>query len=447
MEEKKSGKIFTVSKLTRQIKILLEEAYPFVWITGEISNYALPASGHSYFTLKDDTAVINSVMFKSQKRQLKFNLENGLKVFGLARVSLYEPRGSYQLIFEHLEPDGTGSLQLAFEQLKDKLRAKGYFDEKHKKSIPFLSSAVSVITSPTGAAVKDIINIVKRRYPNCCLNIYPVKVQGDDSIDQICQAIELANIRNDSDLIILARGGGSIEDLASFNSEEVAESIFYSQIPIITGIGHETDYTIADFVADMRAPTPSAAAELSWPDKTKLLNTIRKYERDCTRLLSSKIVNSKDHLISLSSRLKSPETVIYDYRFRLEDFEKRMSSIIQHNFSYKKDKLSWLCQDLFKQKPVRLISQLRQKLKMYETQLNIQIKYIFDQAKFDHSGLCDKLETLSPKAVLKRGYSISRFYLGKELITNADAVNKEDLVEIMLDKGRLVTRVEKKNNG
>ncbi|MCA1787890.1 MAG: exodeoxyribonuclease VII large subunit, partial [Desulfobacteraceae bacterium] len=249
MTETKTGHIYSVSRLTREIKTILEDRFPFVWITGEISNYATPASGHSYFSLKDSGAVISCVMFKNQKRNLKFRLESGLKIMGLARLSLYEPRGSYQLIFEHMEPEGAGSLQKAFEQLKQKLGDEGLFDAVHKQPIPFLPRKISVITSGTGAAVHDIINIAVRRFPNCRLEIVPVSVQGDAARDEIVYAIEAVNKRRQADVIILARGGGSLEDLAAFNCEIVARAIFTSHIPVITGIGHETDFTIADFVA------------------------------------------------------------------------------------------------------------------------------------------------------------------------------------------------------
>ncbi|OFZ67573.1 MAG: exodeoxyribonuclease VII large subunit, partial [Bdellovibrionales bacterium RIFOXYB2_FULL_36_6] len=256
MAERQTGHIYTVSILTREIKTLLEETYPFIWISGEISNYSVPSSGHSYFTLKDKQATIQAVLFKNQKLKMRFQPEDGMMVYGLARLSIYEPRGNYQLIFEHLEPEGAGSFQIAFEQIKRKLSEKGYFDQKFKKQIPFLPSTICIITSGTGAALRDIIHISNRRFSNCRLEIIPIKVQGNGSEDEIINAIHSANERQKAEIIILSRGGGSLEDLASFNSELVATAIFHSKIPIITGIGHETDFTIADFVADLRAPTP-----------------------------------------------------------------------------------------------------------------------------------------------------------------------------------------------
>ncbi|MCP4022149.1 MAG: exodeoxyribonuclease VII large subunit, partial [Desulfobacteraceae bacterium] len=281
--------IYSVSILTKEIKSLLEDKYPFVWIMGEISNFACPASGHSYFSLKDENAVINCVMFRNQKLSLKFEPENGMTIVGLARLSLYEPRGSYQLIFEHMEPEGVGANQVAFEQLKRKLEQEGLFKPEHKKLIPFLPSVINVITSATGAAVKDIINISKRRFANCRLEIVPVQVQGEGAELQICQAIDMVNEHKRSDVIILARGGGSMEDLTAFNSENVARAIFNSRIPVITGIGHETDFTIADFVSDLRAPTPSAAAELALPDKSILNKQINDLQFALSLSLKKKI--------------------------------------------------------------------------------------------------------------------------------------------------------------
>jgi len=304
MTDNSNRQIYTVSKLTKDIKSLLEKSFPFLWITGEISNHSVPGSGHSYFTLKDNSAVVSCVMFKNQKQSLKFQLVNGIKIFGLARLSLYAPRGSYQLIFEHIEPEGAGSAQLAFEQLKKKLSAKGFFDDINKKPIPFIPSKTCVVTSGTGAAVQDILNIAQRRFSNCHIDIFSVKVQGINSEDEIVRAIELVNNHKRADLIILARGGGSLEDLASFNSELVANAIFNSKIPVITGIGHETDFTIADFVADLRAPTPSAAAELAFQDKRILTNTISNFTDNLNASFTNRISDLYKKILDLKAILQ-----------------------------------------------------------------------------------------------------------------------------------------------
>ena len=404
MTEKQSRHIYTVSKLTKEIKSLLEDTYPFIWVTGEISNYAVPGSGHSYFTLKDHNAVISCVMFKNQKLRLKFDLENGLKIFGMARLSLYEPRGSYQLIFEHLEPGGAGSSQIAFEELKQKLSAQGLFDDKYKKPIPFLPLQISVITSGTGAAVRDIVNIAQRRFPNYPLEIISVKVQGEKSEDEICNAINFVNQNdrsdNKSDLIILARGGGSLEDLAVFNSEAIANAIFESDIPVITGIGHETDFTIADFTADLRAPTPSAAAELALPDKKVLLQEVTLLKNNLYTSFKKMFIKWQERILDLRSRLKTPQTIIYDNRFRLEDYESRLNNIIRQYLQKNRDKFFYLS---------------------------------------------DKLNSLNPESILKRGYSIARFVSDKKVIVNSNRVKQNDRIEVILSKGRLITKVEKVN--
>jgi len=404
MTEKQNRHIYTVSKLTKEIKSLLEDSYPFIWVTGEISNYAVPGSGHSYFTLKDHNAVISCVMFKNQKLRLKFDLENGLKIFGMARLSLYEPRGSYQLIFEHLEPGGAGSNQIAFEQLKQKLSAQGFFDDKYKKPIPFLPLQISVITSGTGAAVGDIVNIAQRRFPNYPLEVISVKVQGEKSETEICNAINFVNQNdrsdNKSDLIILARGGGSLEDLAVFNSEAIANAIFESDIPVITGIGHETDFTIADFTADLRAPTPSAAAELALPDKKVLLQEVTVLKNNLHTSFKKMFIKWQEKILDLRSRLKTPQIIIYDNRFRLEDYESRLNNIIRQYIQKNRDKFFYLS---------------------------------------------DKLNSLNPESILKRGYSIARFVSDKKVIVNSNRVKQNDKIEVILSKGSLITKVEEVN--
>lgn len=393
-----TSEIFTVSRFTNKIKLLLEETYPFIWITGEISNCFTPSSNHSYFSLKDEKAVISCVIFQGQKRKLKFELENGLKITGMARLSLYEPKGTYQLIFEHVEPKGTGALQISFEQLKKKLSNQGLFEDKYKKPIPFLSSKISIITSPTGAAIRDIINVFKRRFNNCYLEIIPVKVQGKNSDTEIVHAIELVNKIDTSELIIIARGGGSFEDLSSFNSEIIANAIFNSTIPIITGIGHETDFTIADFVSDLRAPTPSAAAELSLPEKQYLNKKLNDLNILLFENIHKYLYYLKDKLISLSLRLKSPKKIIDEIRIKIDDYNLRIENSINNCIKTKK----------------------------------IQI-----------NGIHEKLLALNPTAVLQRGYSITRSYPGKHIIIDSSIIKENDLLETILFKGSVITRKEK----
>ncbi|OQY52016.1 MAG: exodeoxyribonuclease VII large subunit [Desulfobacteraceae bacterium 4572_89] len=443
--EKTTGHIYTVSNLTREIKSLLEDRFPFLWVTGEISNYAQPASGHSYFSLKDVNAVISCVMFKNQKRNLKFNLETGMKVVGLARISLYEPRGSYQLIFEHLEPEGSGSLQIAFEQLKKKLASQGLFDESHKNPIPFLPLKINVITSSTGAAVRDIIHVAERRFPGCYLEILPVKVQGETAESEIVSAIEIANTQCLSDLIILARGGGSIEDLSAFNSKEVAMAVFESRIPVITGIGHETDFTIADFVADLRAPTPSAAAEMALPDKAALIYSINTYKVSLSHAMSRKLAYLHQKLDDFQFRLKSPGRMVDDFRFRIEECENRMVNSIRSLLLHRKEQISWLKKALEGKIP-----ETRELTKHIHG-----LTLILEKSMESHLSVCKTktrelnimLENLNPSAILDRGYAIPRILPGKKVIKDANDAVLDDRIELILSKGRLITQVVKKTDG
>ena len=281
----KQPHVYSVSELNAKIKSILEEQFPFVWVGGEVSNFAVPASGHFYFTLKDEKAQLRAVMFRGQNRNLRFELADGMAVSGIGRVSVYEPRGTYQVIFEHLEPRGTGALQVAFEQLKMRLAEEGLFDEQHKRPLPFLPAKIHIVTSPTGAVIHDIMQIVERRFPGMPISVIPVKVQGDGAIEEIVAAIETLDTLEDAEVAIVARGGGSLEDLQAFNSEAVARSIFASRIPIVSAVGHETDFTIADFVADLRAPTPSAAAELTVPLRDRLQEKIIRFQKDMVEIL------------------------------------------------------------------------------------------------------------------------------------------------------------------
>lgn len=395
-----SRQVYTISKLTRKIKSLLEENFSFVWVTGEISNLARPGSGHAYFTLKDADAVINCVVFKHQQAKLIFDLENGLHIFGMARVTLYEPRGSYQLIFEYIEPEGVGSSRLAFEQLKKKLQDQGLFDEAIKKPIPMLPEMITVITSGTGAALQDIINIRNRRFPDYPTQVISVQVQGEKSVDQICRAIEYVNQKKQSQLIIIARGGGSFEDLASFNTEKVAHAIFNSRIPIITGIGHETDFSIADFTADLRAPTPSAAAELAFQDKHLLIHHVHQLSGTMKTSMLKQCEQLKVSVFDFKSRLKSPARMVDDFRLKLADLESRLHSSMKRSLLNKREKTIYLT---------------------------------------------SQLNSLNPSGVLDRGYSITRFLSDKKVIFNSNHVKDNDKLEIILSKGKLITTVDKTN--
>ncbi len=444
--QKNNSHIYTVVSLTREIKSLLEDRYPFLWITGEISNFVTPASGHSYFSLKDANAVISCVMFKGQKRRLSFTPENGMKITGMARISLYEPRGSYQLIFEHLEPEGAGSLQQAFEILKKELADRGWFDAEHKKPLPYLPSKISVITSGTGAAVRDIIHVATRRFPGCALEIVPVKVQGDTAEHEIARALNLVNQRvnerNKSDVIILARGGGSIEDLWAFNTETVAQAIFESDIPVITGVGHEIDFTIADFVSDLRAPTPSAAAEMALPDQAALTQQVNRLKASLDQAMNKRMTFLEQRLQDLSSRLKSPARVVDDFRFRIEDNETRLHIAMKMRMVRDRERLFWLRRTLDNTLPLPRIQEQANYVNGLKSALDQAMAKHMDGFKSRLRELTAHLEPLNPNAILDRGYSITRELSTGRVVMDAQTLARDDRVEIILSKGRLVTRVE-----
>ena len=427
----------TVSELTRKIKSLLEDRFQFVWLSGEISNFRIPASGHFYFTVKDAHAQINAVMFRGQNRNLKFRPEDGLQISGLGRISVYEPRGSYQIIFEHLEPGGIGALQIAFEQLKEKLESQGLFAADNKQALPFLPQHIGLVTSPSGAVVHDILRIVNRRYPNVHIEIAGCKVQGKGSEHEVCAAIELLNQRKNIEVIIVARGGGSLEDLQAFNSERVARAIYSSSIPVISAVGHETDYTIADFVADMRVPTPSAAAELVVPVKEDLKFSLS----DLTHQLSIGIHRFADRkrilMAHARKKLIDPGKRIQDLRMRTDDLTSRLDSNIHRLVRTKREHTHWHMQKLAIFSPENQYTQHKAKLDIINSNI---LKYISNITYINRNKLTKTttaLELLNPTAILSRGYSITRTVPDNNVVRRADAVSQGQELEILLGKGFL----------
>jgi len=437
-------RIYSVFELTSDIKVLLEKTYPFVWIYGEISNFNIPASGHFYFTLKDEQSQISSVMFRNQNKNLKFKPEDGMRITGLGRISVFEPRGTYQIIYEYLEPKGTGAIQLAFEQLKKRLSDEGLFDEIHKKPLPFLPRKISIITSPTGAVVHDILKIINRRFSNLHLEIIPVKVQGYGAEQEIRTAIELLNDRSDSDLAILSRGGGSLEDFHAFNSEEVARAIFGSKIPIISAVGHETDYSIADFVADLRAPTPSAAAELAVPLKKDLYRKIA----DLSKVLSSRFLRHIEYLKKfhrdMSNRLIHPKRKIEDLRLRTDDYMGRLYNAFKNSILQHHERLLWRSDRLFANNPLSRIKILKEKQEQKHATLynNIVINITNNRGLLRE--FVARLRTLNPEAILSRGYSITRTIPDATVVKDPETLIIGQDLEIMVARGKFICNVKRK---
>lgn len=329
MENPEEQVVYSVSDLNAMTRQVIEECFPSIWVSGEISNCVRPASGHIYFSLKDERAQIRCAFFRNARRPLKFMPENGQQVIVRGQVSLYEPRGDYQLIANEIELAGEGALQLAFIQLKNKLEKAGLFDPKYKKALPLLPKKIGVITSSTGAAIRDVLTVLKRRFAGIPVIIYPSLVQGNEASAQIVKALHLANERNECDVLLLVRGGGSLEDLWPFNEENVAQAIFNSHIPIISGIGHEVDFTIADFVADLRAATPSAAAERASPNRTDALAHFNQYQQRLVQVTQRILSQAKFALDSLQKQLRDPKQLLQQQAQRLDNFEQQLQQLIK----------------------------------------------------------------------------------------------------------------------
>ncbi len=445
--EQPGRSILTVSELTRRIREILEERFPLVWITGEISNFRRPASGHAYFTLKDDTAQIAAVCFRQQSRQLRFQLEDGLSIIGLGRVTVYEPRGSYQIVLEYVEPAGLGALQLAFEQLKKKLAAEGLFDPARKKTLPFLPAKIAVITSPSGAVIHDILNITGRRFPGVPIVVLPVKVQGEGAVEEIVRALELANRHGEAEVIVLARGGGSLEDLAAFNSEAVARAIAASRLPVVSAVGHETDVTIADFAADLRAPTPSAAAELVVPDRDELLRKIAMLQDRLRRGLLLRLDRERKTLQELHRRLARPQRRIQDTWIRLDELSHRLERAANVDMRLKRQKMLSLQQRLMLQRPERMIQKYQQTIDNNRSKILFLFNKIISKKKNAYRLLDSRLVAASPLAILKRGYSVARSLPERRVLVDSGQVVVQERLEVVLYSGSLVCEVREVHHG
>ncbi len=436
--------VYTVSELNSELKTLLEEKYPFIWIYGEVSNFRKPASGHFYFTLKDENSQISAVMFRGQQMGLKFLPQDGMEITGLGRISLFESRGSYQVILEYVEPRGIGALQKAFEQLKSRLSDEGLFDPKNKKSIPFLPSTIAVITSPTGAVIHDMLSIAFRRFENIHIQILPVKVQGDGAVEQIVKAIETVNKKKNIHVAILARGGGSLEDLQAFNTEKVARAIFASEVPIVSAIGHETDYTIADFAADLRAPTPSAAAELVIPLKNELNAGCEKLLRTLASKMLGIIEICRLRFHQTQGRLVHPKKRIQDHLLRLDDLNFRIIRLVEKNLQQYRERLSWKKEKLRSNNPAKSVEKLNITAEQLNYKLRSSFKIYLDNKRSRFGELASGLSAMNPSAILARGYSITRALPEKSIVRDADSVFLDQQLEITLEKGSLTCRVEGK---
>ncbi|OQX60215.1 exodeoxyribonuclease VII large subunit [candidate division KSB1 bacterium 4484_219] len=394
IQNRTQQRVYSITELTRQIKFLLESHFPNIWVKGEISNFKLHSSGHMYFSLKDENAQLPCVMWRGRNNLLFFMPKDGMKVVAQGNVTVYEKRGYYQFEVLELQPAGIGELQLAFEQLKQRLKAEGLFEAEHKKPIPAYPERIGIVTSATGAAIRDLVTVVGRRFPSVQLILNPVRVQGDGAAEDIARAIDEFNEYGQVDVLIVGRGGGSLEDLWPFNEEVVARAIFRSKIPIISAVGHEVDFSISDFVADLRAPTPSAAAELVVRNRDELLSTLQAMVQKMYRLLKEKIRYYRDKVNYLESSyaLRRPADVIKEYNQRLDELTRTMETALTHQIERERARIT---------------------------------------------ALTKHLENLNPLSIMKRGYSICYREQDGHIIIDAVQLQKEDKIRVQFAKGQI----------
>ncbi|WP_354690082.1 exodeoxyribonuclease VII large subunit [Phytobacter sp. RSE-02] len=443
MSSLQSPAIFTVTRLNQTVRSLLEREMGQVWITGEISNFTQPASGHWYFTLKDDTAQVRGAMFRNSNRRVTFRPQHGQQVLVRASVTLYDPRGDYQIIVESMQPAGEGLLQQKYEQLKAALSAEGLFDQQFKQPLPAPAHCIGVITSKTGAALHDILHVLRRRDPSLPVVIYPTAVQGDDAPGQIVRAIELANARQECDVLIVGRGGGSLEDLWSFNDERVARAIFASRIPVVSAVGHETDVTIADFVADLRAPTPSAAAEIVSRNQTELLRQIQSAQQRLEMAMDFFIANRTRRFTQLNHRLQQqhPQLRLARQQTVLEKLRQRMRVALDSQLKQASQRQRRVAQRLNQQNPQPRIWRAQTRIQQLEYRLAESLRAQLSVTRERFGKAVTHLEAVSPLSTLARGYSVTTAADGK-VLKQAKQVKTGDTLTTRLADGWIESEVK-----
>lgn len=428
-------KIVTVSQLTSLVRELLEENFEHIWVEGEVSNLALPSSGHIYFTLKDSGATVRCVIFRNSARAMKFRLNDGMKILLRARMTVYDQRGEYQLIAEYAEPQGLGALQLAFQQMRERLAKEGLFAEALKKPIPLLPSTVGIVTSPTGAAIHDILNVIGRRYASLQILIAPVKVQGEGAASEIATAIADLNSYPGVDVIIVARGGGSIEDLWSFNEEAVAKAIFASKIPVISAVGHEVDVTISDLVADLRAPTPSAAAELVVNSRSQLVSDCEALDRRLEQAAHRLISDSAARVEILKLSLRNPEILIERFMQRLDDLGQRAESSLTDLLLSGRQRVNAAENQLKHNSPQIKIREMESKVENLSLRFKAAIISKVELSRSSLSASSGRLDALSPLSILHRGYAAVSNTLSGAAITAASQLESGERVDVRFADG------------
>ena len=445
--QSRQQQIFTVTRLNSAVRMILEQDLGLVWLTGELSNLAMPSSGHWYFSLKDISAQVRCAMFKGNNRRVPFRPQDGMQVLVQARVSLYEPRGDYQLIIESMQPAGDGMLALRFEELKRRLGAEGLFDEGRKRPLPREPRAVGLITSATGAALHDMLTVLGRRAPDLPVFIYPTQVQGSAAIGQIVAAIALANRRAEVDVLIVGRGGGSLEDLWCFNEEAVARAIAHSAIPVVSAVGHEVDITISDFAADLRAPTPSAAAELVAPDRSARAQRLVHLKQRLVQAISRRQTAARHGFALLQKRLdhQDPKRRLEQQSQRLDELSGRLQQLLNLRLHQGERRLANLELRLQARSPEKLLAAGKRRHQLAQERLHTLMNKRQDLAAHRLAMLSARLDGISPLATLGRGYSITRTPNG-EVIRRAAQVSPGQQLVTTLAEGALRVRVEEVNN-
>jgi len=431
-------KIFSISELSREIKDLLERQYSDVWVTGEVSNFRPAASGHLYFTLKDATAQLRAVCFRNQARYLKFKPQDGISVIARGHLSVYEARGEYQLYVEYLEPAGLGALQLAFEQLKQKLAAEGLFDTARKKALPVLPRIIGVVTSPTGAVIRDILRVLRRRFRNMNVLLYPVKVQGEGAAEEIVEGVTYFNRERNVDVIIVGRGGGSLEDLWAFNEEVVARAIATSGIPVISAVGHETDFTIADFVADLRAPTPSAAAELVVHRKQDFIAELENRARHMAQMIRLQLSEARQRLTELRMHhaFQTVATRIAERAQQVDDHVASLERLMRSRLHEARQEWLRASAGVVRYDFRRLLRLKRAAADDREGRFRDALRRFLTERKNRLAQVGTLLKERSPLTVLQRGYSITRDAAGK-IVRDAEVVALGSEISVRLARGQL----------
>jgi len=434
--------VFTVSRLNTTVRQLLEQEMGSVWLSAEISNFSQPASGHWYFTLKDDGAQVRCAMFRNSNRRVTFRPQHGQQILVRATITLYEPRGDYQLIIESMHPAGEGALQQQFDLLKAKLASEGLFDQQHKQPLPEPAKQVGVITSATGAALHDVLRVLHRRDPSLPVVIYPTPVQGADAPAAIVRAIELANQRAECDVLIVGRGGGSLEDLWSFNEERVARAIFASRIPVVSAVGHETDVTIADFVADLRAPTPSAAAEIVSRNQTELLRQLLSQQQRLEMAMDYYLAQQQRRFSRLDHRLQQqhPQLRLARQQTALFRLQQRLNEAVENRLRQSLRQQDRLSQRLAAHQPQPRLFQAQRQLEQMRYRLQQSMEKMLNRDRQRFATLAAQLEGVSPLATLARGFSVTTDIAG-QVVKKTAQLQSGDTLRTRLDDGWVESQV------